>query len=130
MFKRIDHIELIPSDIEKSIDFYVHTLNFKIKTRKMVNLPDMFPLKEVVYLELGDTVLELMSVENPSLKSSQPWITGYRAMALEVEDMEKATEYLKSKGVEMTWGPLDLGNSVRAEFKDVDGFDIELRQWK
>lgn len=127
MFKRIDHIEIVPSNIEKSMDFYTNILDFKLKNRHQVKVP---PLKEVIYLELNDTVLELLAVEGLSPKSIQPWQVGYRMMALEIEDMDKIIEYLKNKEVEITWGPVDLGRSIRAEIKDPDGLPIELRQWK
>lgn len=50
-------------------------------------------------------------------------------IALEVEDMEKVIKYLTSKGVGISWGPVTLGKSQRAEIKDPDGLSIELRQW-
>ena len=50
-------------------------------------------------------------------------------IAIEVEDMDKAVEYLKAKGVEISSGPVVLGKSKRAEIKDPDGLSIELRQW-
>ena len=50
-------------------------------------------------------------------------------MAIEVDDMDRAIEYLKSKGVSVSWGPVTLGTSKRAEIKDPDGLSIELRQW-
>lgn len=127
MFKRIDHIEIIPGNIERSVDFYVNILGFKIKNGHKVNV---LPLKEVVYLELSDTVLELLAVESPADKSLESWQIGYRMMALEVEDMNKTVEYLKSKEIEPTWGPVDLGRSIRVEIKDPDGLSIELREWK
>lgn len=128
MFKRIDHVEVIPSDFEASLKFYSEVLGFTIKSRMLVPVP---PLEEVAYLELGGTVLEFMRV--PSAKEytgSGPWVAGYGKIALEVEDMDKAIEYLTSKGVAVTWGPMNLGLSTRrAEIKDPDGFSIELRQW-
>ncbi len=127
MFKRIDHVEIVPNDFEKSIDFYVTTFGFKVKGRNKVDRP---PMKEIAYVELGGTVIEFISAENPSPKSTQPFQVGYRAIALEVEDMDKSTEYLKNKGIDITMGPVDLGNSIRAEIKDPDGLTIELRQWK
>lgn len=127
MFKRIDHVEIVPANMERSIEFYTNILGFKIKNRHKVNVG---PLKEVIYLELGDAVLELLSVESPTPKSDQLWQVGYRMIALEVEDMNEALEYLKHRDVEVTWGPMDLGRSIRAEIKDVEGIPIELRQWK
>ncbi len=126
MFKRIDHIEVIPQNLEKTIDFYTTILGFKIRQRQKV---DASPLEEVVYLELNDTVIELLKVKNPAPAPMYPWQIGYRMIALEVDDMDNAIKYLKSKGVDITWGPVTLGKSKRAEIKDPDGLSIELRQW-
>ncbi|VVB92826.1 Methylmalonyl-CoA epimerase [uncultured archaeon] len=126
MFKRIDHIEIISRDIEKTIGFYTGILGFKIKQRQKVGVP---PLEEIVYIELNGSVIELMQVKNPASAPQNPWQSGYRMIALEVEDMDKAVNYLKTKGVEITWGPVTLGKSKRAEIKDPDGLSIELRQW-
>ena len=125
MFKRIDHVEIVPRDFEKSLQFYTGILNFKVKERVKVDVP---PLQEAIYLVLNDTMLELLSVKNPSPLQEQ-WQVGYRMMALEVNDMDKALEYLRSKGIEPSWGPVNLGKSKRAEIKDPDGLAIELRQW-
>lgn len=126
IFKRIDHIELIPGDLERTLCFYTEILGFRCKLRQKV---EASPLEEIIYLELKDTIVELMRVKNPSSCSQAPWQIGYRLIALEVEDMDKAVSYLKEKGVEITWGPLTLGKSKRAEIKDPDGLPIELRQW-
>jgi len=127
MFKRIDHVEIVPSNAEKTIDFYVNILSFRIRNRNEVK---MAPMREVIYLELGDTVIEIISADNPKPKSESPWEVGYRGIALEVEDMAKAVEYLKGKGIAIAREPVDLGESFRGEIKDPDGLIIELRQWK
>ncbi|MCX5890494.1 MAG: VOC family protein [Deltaproteobacteria bacterium] len=126
MFKRIDHIEVIPQDLARAMKFYTEILGFKIKDRLKVEAP---PLTEVVYLELGGTVLELLGVKEAASASANPWQTGYRMMALEVADMDRALDYLAGKGVAVTWGPVTLGSSKRAEIQDPDGLPIELRQW-
>ncbi|WP_026841890.1 VOC family protein [Citrifermentans bremense] len=126
MFKRIDHVEIIPRDFEQSIAFYTETLGFTMKQRMAVSAP---PLEEIAYLALGGTVLELMRVKDPILSTPEPWSTGYRMMALEVEDMDLALLYLAGKGIAPTWGPVTLGPSKRAEIHDPDGLPIELRQW-
>ncbi len=127
IFKRVDHVEIVPRDPEKTIDFYVNILGFRIKNRNEVKMP---PMKEVIYLELGDTVIEIISVDNPNSKSETFWEVGYRGIALEVDDMAKAVDYLKDKGIAMAQGPIDLGDSFRGETRDPDGLIIELRQWK
>ena len=36
MFKKIDHVEIIPADLERTLRFYTEILGFKIKTRQKV----------------------------------------------------------------------------------------------
>jgi len=127
MFKRIDHVEIIPGDAEKTIDFYQEVLTFKIKSRQGVKMPGV---KEIIYMELGDTVIEIIAAEAPTPKSDKPLQVGYRGIALEVESMDQAVEYLTGKGVAITMGPMDLGSSIRAEITDPDGLMVELREWK
>lgn len=126
MFKRIDHVELIPSDFEKTVSFYTDVLGFQLKEGKVIDSP---PLKGIVYLTLGDTMVELLNVERPDPRPASPWTVGYCAMALEVESMDEAVAFLKGKGVELAWGPADIGGPIRAEIRDPDGLTIELRQW-
>lgn len=126
MFKRIDHIEIIPTDMNRTIEFYVSVLGFRIRQRFSVSNA---PMEEIAYLELGDTVIELISVDIAAAEPRKQWEYGYRAIAIEVEDMDSAVSYLESKGIRITWGPVSLGKSKRAEIQDPDGFPIELRQW-
>jgi glyoxylase I family protein len=127
IFKRVDHVEIVPRNAEKTIDFYVNILGFRIKSRNEVKMP---PMREVIYLELGDTVIEIISVDDPQSKAGATWEVGYRAIALEVEDMKTAVDYLQSKKIAMAMEPVDLGDSFRGEIRDPDGLIIELRQWK
>ena len=126
MFRRIDHVEIVPTNMDKAIAFYTDVLGFKVRSRRKMENP---PMLEIAYLELKDTLLEVISVKNAAPLTTAPYQIGYRMMAIEVEDMDKAVEYLKSKGVPITRGPVLLGTSKRAEIKDPDGLTIELRQW-
>jgi glyoxylase I family protein len=53
VFKRIDHIEIIPLDFDNAMTFYVDVLGFTVKQRMPVVVP---PLEEIAYLALGDTL--------------------------------------------------------------------------
>ena len=85
---------------------------------------------DLVYLDLGGTVVELISYEGaviePAPKNEH---LGYRMMALEVDDMQKDIDYLRTKGVEVVWGPRVRETYSRAEICDPNGCHIELRQW-
>lgn len=127
MFKRIDHTEFVPADFEKTLKFYTEVLGAQIQMRRKIeNRP---PMKELVFIKLGDTMMELFSVDNPLPVSKDPWRVGYRKIAIQVENVPKAVEYLKSKGVEIVPGPAAAPGApppTRAEIKDPDGISIEL----
>jgi glyoxylase I family protein len=126
MFRRIDHIELVPSDLERSLAFYTEVLGFTVRARRTVGAP---PLGDVVFLELGDTMLELLEFDDPAAPVAPGPRVGYRMMAIEVDDMGKALAYLAGKGITPSLAPKQYGASFRAEITDPDGIGIELRQW-
>ncbi len=127
MFKRIDHVEIIPQDMGKTMDFYTGVLGFKVKQR--IPARPGSPWKEVAYLTLNDSMIEVLAAATPAPLSTASEQVGYRMMAIEVEDMDKAIEYLKTKGVELSRPVMQLGKSKRAEIKDPNGLSIEIRQW-
>jgi glyoxylase I family protein len=81
MFKRIDHVEIIPRDAEKAVKFYGEVLGFSLKDRIKI---DKGPLEEVIFMGLGDTTLKIVSMKNPA-PPSQEAVVGYRMMAIEVD---------------------------------------------
>ena len=127
MFKRIDHVEIVTGNIDATLKFYQNILGFKIKERIKM---DMGGLLEIVFITLGDTMVEVLSVKDPAPATTNSMQAGYRIMAIEVEDMDKAVAFLKSKGVTISRPPTDLGESKRGEMLDNNGFTIELREWK
>jgi glyoxylase I family protein len=131
MFKRIDHVEIVTDQPERTERFYVEVLGFRRRSELRIPLSSPGAEMRLVYLDLGDGTVELMSYEGVEV-APQPRKEhlGYRMMALEVEDMQKAVAHLESKGVAVTWGPVVReGLYARAEIQDPNGFAIELRQW-
>jgi glyoxylase I family protein len=128
MFKRIDHVEIVTAKPQETEAFYTEVLGFRLKQRDRVERPGA--ALNLVYLELGGTVVELISFEGVPV-DPMPKLEhlGYRLIALEVEDMDRATTYLKGKGVEVVWGPMVRDNYARAEICDPNGNRIELRHW-
>jgi len=129
MFKRIDHIELLTAQPERAIEFYTGVLGFKVRARDRVPQTPMGPL-DLAYLDLGGTTVELMCYPEKKVEMKDAGERlGYRMMALEVEDMDRALAELKAKGIEPSWGPVKRPSYARAEIRDPDGNSIELRQW-
>jgi glyoxylase I family protein len=130
MFKRIDHVELVTNDFDRTVDFYTGVLGFTLRSRDRIDGSPLGVPMNLAYLDLGGTTVELLSYEGGSVEPApQNEHLGYRMMALEVDDMQKTIEYLKTKGVEIVWGPKVREKYARAEIQDPNGFNIELRQW-
>ena len=129
MFKRIDHVEIVTNQMDGTIDFYTGVLGFKLKSRQKIGPPGG-PQLEITYITLGDTVVELLAFGGGAIEAApQKEHLGYRMMALEVGDMKQTTDYLKTKGVDIVWGPMNADDGIRAEICDNNGYHIELRQW-
>ena len=131
MFKRIDHIELLTAAPERAVAFYTGLLGFRERERMRIPQTPSGPL-DLVYLELGGTTLEVMCYPEAKApiapRSAEPRL-GWQCLALEVEDMDRALEMLRAKGIEPAWGPMKRPDYARAEIRDPDGNPIELRQW-
>ena len=131
MFKKIDHVEIVTDQLERTVHFYTDVLGFKLKARDRIDRSSLGVPLRLVYLELGGTSVELMAYEGGAVAPAPAdEHLGYRMMALEVTDMQSTIDYLKTKGVAITWGPrVREGQYARAEIRDPNGNNIELRHW-
>jgi catechol 2,3-dioxygenase-like lactoylglutathione lyase family enzyme len=130
MFKRIDHVEIVTAEPERTVAFYTDVLGFTVKSRDRIPVSHMGVPMDLVYLDLGGTVVELISYAGAAVdpQPTQEHL-GYRMMAIEVDDMDKALAHLATRGVEVVWGPKVRPTYARAEIRDPNGYHIELRQW-
>ena len=130
MFKRIDHVEIVTDQPDRTEEFYTDVLGFTVKARDRVERSGLGVPIDLVYLDLGGTVVELITYEGATVDPApQKEHLGYRMIAIEVDDMQQAAEYLKTKGVDIVWGPRVAPTYARAEIRDPNGYHIELRQW-
>jgi glyoxylase I family protein len=131
MFKRIDHVELVTDQPERTAQFYTDVLGFNVRERDRIEKTSVGAPLNLVYLELGGTTVELITYEGLATIGPAPTgiHLGYNLVALEVEDMDKALAFLKTKGVGPVWGPIKRQRYARAEICDPNGYHIELRQW-
>ena len=130
MFKRIDHVEIVTDQLDRTVQFYTEVLGFTVKARDRIERSGLGVPIDLVYLDLGGTVVELISYESAAIDPApQNEHLGYRMIALEVDDMQQAADYLRTKGVDIVWGPRVRETYSRAEICDPNGYHIELRQW-
>src|SRR5262249_3514897 len=126
----IDHVEIGTDKPAETIAFYTDVLGFKVRERDRVERAGTGVALDLVYLELGGTTVELITFDGAKVDPApQEEHLGSRLIALEIEDMDGAGEYLKAKGVDITWGPRVAPTYARAEIRDPNGYSIELRQW-
>ena len=130
MFKRIDHVELVTDQLDHTVAFYTELLGFTVRGRDRVERSGLGTPIDLVYLDLGGTTVELISYDGAVVEPApQNEHLGYRMIALEVDDMQQTSDYLKTKGIEIVWGPKYRETYARAEICDPSGNRIELRQW-
>ncbi len=119
-FRRIDHVAVNASDLEKSKAFYENHFGFQTYyehgTPMGINIS---------YLRLNDTVLELVGRGSP--------VDGFH-FCLETDDFDGAVQQLSDAGVEIAQAPHDTDAREEREkgwrrvvFKGPDGEMIEIR---
>lgn len=124
MFKRIDHIAFIVANREKSVSFYEENFGFQKYYEHDVPVP---VIEKIVYLKLGDTVLELIHMP----KGAQN--TGYH-FCLESDNFDADYIRLKNAGIPVQTEPHPASAREAGEehwrrvvFVGPDGEHIEFR---
>lgn len=122
---RILHTMIRVTDLEKSLDFYTRIFGMQLLRRQ--DFPEgKFTLAFVGYgEEAHNSVLEL--THNWGV-GSYDLGNGYGHIALEVDDVYKACEDIRSRGGKITRepGPMMHGSSILAFIEDPDGYKVEL----
>jgi len=125
MFKKIDHVEMIIGDSEKTLSFYTDILGFNLISRNKSESPT---ISEFIFIELGGAVMEILVARNPSSTPKDQLSPGFYRIALEVENMDKTLVYLKEKGVTISREPTSQKVPKYASIVDPEGNSIELKQ--
>ena len=122
---RLLHTMLRVGNLQRSIDFYTQILGMTLLRQK--DYPDgKFTLAFVGYGDEKDhSVIELTHNWNTEHYDQG---TGFGHLAIEVDDVYRATEEIRARGGEIIRdaGPMNAGNTIIAFVKDPDGYEIEL----
>ena len=110
-----NHVGIVIRNLEECMKFYGEVLGLRSIPRPQFNFPGHW------YQVGPGAQLHLMVLEETIPMTM-------RHIALEVEDIDKAQEYLESKGVEVSRAQPASGPSMPAEIRDPDGLSIELVQ--
>lgn len=121
MFKRVDHVALHVSDLERSVNFYENHFGFRKYAQHTVRGG-----LQIAYLKLGDTVLELTHRGDGVMR-------GFH-FCLETDAFDEAVRQLQARGVEMLYAPHETAPREpreagwrRVVFRGPDGEEVEIR---
>jgi len=124
-------IAITCSHFEESLHFYHEQLGLEIV--QDIQIPDDIASSmglaprgfRQVRLRAGETLIKLMSISEPPPRRSHEFAAGVRWLTFFVDDVQKAFEELKAKGVPFLTDPIIAGVVCAI---DPDGILIELVQ--
>jgi glyoxylase I family protein len=152
MISAIDHINIVVSDLERSVRFYCDVLGFT-KTKeaylegewieRFVGLRGVKARAVFVVAPTGEPRIELLQYYAPEgvaiAENSRPNTLGLRHFALRVDDITAMVAKLRAQGVTMLSEPVrvppgivqhDAGEKTLVYFLDPDGVILELAEYR
>lgn len=132
MIQAVHHIAILASDYEKTRNFYVDLLGFRIVRENFREERQDYKLD----LELNGVELEIFAPATPDREYKKhpkrldfPEAYGLRHLAFYVENIEKTIEELEKKGIEIEPVRMDTYSGGKFTFfKDPDGLPLELHE--
>ena len=147
----IDHVTIVVSDLDRSIEFYVELLGFRFDARSslegdwinsIMNLENVKAEVAFVTSPEGGARIELLRFERPKGKphipNSFPHTPGLRHIAFKIKNMEDVISRLEDAGVSILSPPirvphevvkLTTANKALCYFHDPDGILVELAEY-
>lgn len=100
MVEKVDHIGIAVKNLEKTLKFYEEMLGLKCEGTEVVEEQKV----KVAFLPIGDTEVELLESTEPNspiAKYIEKRGEGIQHIAYRVDNIEKAIEEMKGKGIRM-----------------------------
>ncbi|MEW6145318.1 MAG: VOC family protein [Thermodesulfobacteriota bacterium] len=148
----IDHINIVVSDLERSVKFYTELLGFNESKRahlegewieSIVGLNGVVADVAFIVAPAGEPRIELLCYKTPQGEAipanSLANTVGIRHIAFRVDDIYAASEKLKNAGVKLIGEPVvvpetvvthDAGHKMLCYFHDPDGVLLEITEYK
>ena len=152
MILSVDHINLVVSDLERSVDFYTNVLGFRETQRAelegewietIIGLETVKASVAYVVSPAGQPRLELLQYHSPIgdgfQANSIPNTLGLRHLALSVDNIDSAVQRLREAGTELLSRPVvvptdviqhSTGQKILCYFHDPDGVLLELTEYR
>ncbi|GAA6323691.1 VOC family protein [Fusobacterium ulcerans] len=121
---KIHHAAIICSNYEKSKDFYVNILGFKILKETYRSERKSYKLDLKI---AGEYQIELFSFPDPPERITSPEAKGLRHLAFEVDDIENSVKYLNEKNIVTEPIKIDIVTGKKYTFfRDPDNLPLEI----
>ena len=152
MIVSVDHINLVVSDLKRSVDFYTNVLGFRETQRAelegkwietIIGLETVKASVAYVVAPAGQPRLELLQYHSPIgdgfQANSIPNTLGLRHLALSVDNIDSAVQRLREAGTELLSRPVivptdviqhSTGQKILCYFHDPDGVLLELTEYR
>jgi catechol 2,3-dioxygenase-like lactoylglutathione lyase family enzyme len=118
----IEHVTIRCRKMEESVGYYQKMFGAQVLLRR--NLPGG---KEIVYLQIGDTMLELMAFGPAAEPVDSREHYGVHHFGIKTDDFDAAYGDLKAKGADFLGEPFEPAPGIRLVFlREPNGAVIEL----
>ena len=118
----IEHVSIRCRDLEASIGYYQKMFGARVMLRR--NLPNS---KQIAYLQIGDTMLELMDFGPAAEPVDSREHYGVTHIGIKTDDFDAAYRDLKAKGADFLGEPFEPAPGIRLVFlRDPNGAILEL----
>jgi catechol 2,3-dioxygenase-like lactoylglutathione lyase family enzyme len=138
MITGVQHVGIVVSDINRSIDFYKNVLGLEVGEKwefepgatlgSNMRLP-----RKVVFINAKNASFELLDLAE-NMKTKPEGMSGntlgLHHIAFNVEKIHDFAASLGKKGIRFSTGPVDLKDITVAFFEDPDGNMLELYERK
>jgi catechol 2,3-dioxygenase-like lactoylglutathione lyase family enzyme len=120
----IEHVSIRCRDLETSLDFFRRMFGAEVMLRR-----ELDESRKIVYLRIGDSMLELMEMGPASEPVDPREHYGVHHIGIKVDDFESVYQDLEAKGADFIDEPFEPTPGIRLVFlREPNGAVIELAQ--
>ncbi len=118
----IEHVSIRCRDLDKSVDYFERMFEAEVMLRRQLD-----ESRRIVYLRIGDSMLELMEMGPASDPVDPREHYGVHHIGIKVDDFESAYRDLQTKGADFIGEPFEPTPGIRLVFlREPNGAIIEL----